>query len=108
MVSITSESPLSLSQATHLLPLSRQGRPVTLGCILRWILHGAKGPDGQRVRLEAIRLGGRWITSREALQRFAEALTPRLSNDPAPRSRTPRRRQKASGRAASELEKLGI
>jgi hypothetical protein len=27
------------------------------------------------VRLEAVRLGGRWLTSREALQRFADRLT---------------------------------
>jgi hypothetical protein len=28
-----------------------------------------------------VRLGGRWVTSLEALQRFAEALTPRFPRD---------------------------
>jgi hypothetical protein len=108
MLDITAESVLSLNQAARELPPGRGGRPVSLGCILRWVLEGAKAPDGKRVRLEALRMGGRWITSRESLQRFAEALTPRLSDAPMSSPRTPGRRQKAADRAARELEKVGI
>jgi hypothetical protein len=108
-IDLSSESTLSLSQAARLLPPGRGSAPVSLGCVLRWVLSGTRAPDGTRVRLEALRLGGRWITSREALQRFAERLTPRLDDRPAlslPRS--PSKRQRASERAAAELEKLGI
>jgi hypothetical protein len=78
MIDLSAETPISLAQAARLLPPGRNGRPVTLGCVLRWILRGAKAPDGHRVHLEAVRLGGRWLTSKEGLQRFAEALTPTL------------------------------
>ena len=64
-----------------------------------------------RVRLEAIRLGGRWFTSREALQRFAEKLTSASLHDAAdmPESaRTKTHREKASEQAAKKLEQLGI
>jgi hypothetical protein len=71
-------------------------------------LDGAPGPDGRRVRLEAVRLGGRWLTSAEALARFAERLPPRLGVEEAPAPRTPARRQKASERAEKELERAGI
>jgi hypothetical protein len=49
------------------------------------------------------------VTSREALQRFAERLTPHL--DPATTSGTPQtpgQRQRAAERAERELDKLGI
>jgi hypothetical protein len=68
-----------------------------------------KSLSGEIVRLEAARLGSRWVTSREALQRFAERLTPQLSDksvSPAPRTRT--LRQRASERAGKRLEEVGI
>jgi hypothetical protein len=109
MLDVSSESTISLIQAARLLPPGRRGRPVSLSCLLRWVLTGATGPSGERVRLEAVRLGGRWVTSREALQRFAERLTPALSDTPTPPTpRTPTARQRACERAAAELERLGI
>jgi len=42
------------------------------------------------------------------LQRFAERLTPRVDDEPMPAPRSPAARQRASERAARELEKLGI
>ena len=109
MIDLTTETTLSLSQAARLLPPGRGDRPVTLSCVLRWVLRGARSPSGELVRLEAVRLGGRWLTSREALQRFSEALTPDLTGGqtaPTPRSRG--RRQRASERAGRELERLGL
>ena len=108
MIDITHEQTISLTQAAAMLPTGRRGRPVHLSCVMRWILSGASAPDGRRVRLDAIRIGGRWITSREALQRFAEALTPDVMVSPISTPRTPTRRQRASERAARQLEDLGI
>ena len=108
MLSISSETTLSLSQAARLLPPGRRGRPVSLSCLLRWVLDGVPGPDGQRVRLEAVRLGARWVTSREALQRFAERLTPQPSTSPPQPPRTPSQRQQASERADRALQAAGI
>jgi hypothetical protein len=52
-------------------------------------------------------MGGRWITSLEALARFADKQTPKLD---APRSlpRTPERRKRASAQAGEKLGKIGI
>jgi len=106
MIDLSTESIVSLRDAAKLLPPARQGRAVSFQCVLRWVLDGARGPDGELVRLEAIRLGGRWLTSREALQRFGESLTPaNRSSSPA---RTSRQRRRAAERAERELENLGI
>ena len=80
MIDLANETTLSLTQAARLLPAGRGGRPMTLSGILRWILKGARSPGGQVVRLDAVRLGGRWVTSKQAIQRFAEALTPTFSD----------------------------
>jgi hypothetical protein len=108
MSALTTEALLPLTRAAALVPPARSGRKTHLSTLLRWILQGSRGPDGAVVRLEAVRLGGRWVTSREALQRFAERLTPRLDADPAPVPRSPARRQRESERAARELGQLGI
>lgn len=110
MIDLTAETPLSLSEAARQVPPVRAGRPVHLSCILRWILSGAKGPDGNRVHLRGARLGGRWITSAEAIQEFMEALTPAIDQAAAelPTPRTTTARQRASDRAARELSQAGI
>src|SRR5262245_33527542 len=107
MIDLRTETPLSLAQAARMLPPGRRGRPVTLSCILRWVMDGVRLPTGDTVRLEAIRMGGRWLTSVEALERFAAGQTPRLGDSPDV-PRTPGRRLRASERAARQLEKLGI
>jgi hypothetical protein len=109
VLDLTTENPIPLAAAAKFVPPGRNGRRTHLSTILRWVVRGARSPSGELVRLEAARLGGRWITSREALQRFAERLTPRLSDEPmSPSPRTPGQRRWASERAARELEKVGI
>jgi hypothetical protein len=110
MIDLFKEHTLSLAQAAREpLPRGRNGAKPTLSCLFRWILNGVNGPTGDRVRLEAVRLGNRWITSREAIQRFAERLTPRLDESQPIRSpRTPTQRSRAAEQAAKELEKAGI
>ncbi len=78
MIDLQNEQPISLRAAARLLPPGRRGRHVTVSCVFRWIVDGVVGPDGKRVRLEAARVGGRWLTSVPALERFAIAQTPRL------------------------------
>jgi hypothetical protein len=102
------ETLIALCEAARRLPPGRGGRPVSFSCVLRWITHGIPGADGQRVKLEAIRVGGRWLTSEEALARWAERLTPRLDSEPAPAPRTPAQRRRASERAGKNLGSLGI
>jgi hypothetical protein len=102
------ETLISLPQAARRLPPGRRGRPVSLSCVLRWILDGVPGPDGQRVRLEACRLGARWLTSVEALGRFAARLTPALTDSRLTTPRSAKQRERDDTEACRQLEKLGI
>jgi hypothetical protein len=102
------ETLLGLCEAARRLPPGRGGRPVSFSCVLRWITSGVPGPDGQRIKLEGVRVGGRWLTSEEALARWADRLTPHDNSEPPPAPRTSTQRQKAAERAAKELEKVGI
>ena len=106
-IDLTTESAITLADAAALLPPARAGRPVTAECILRWILRGCRIPGStERVRLEALRVGGRWLTSREALQRFAERQTPTFNDSP--RIRTAAARSRASERAEQRLQAIGM
>jgi hypothetical protein len=107
MIDIANEQIISLKAAAKMLPSGRRGRPVNHATIFRWILDGVCSPSGEIVRLDAVRMGGRWITSVQALQRFVEAQTPDLSRRQAlPRPLAQRRR--AAKKAEEELKKLGI
>jgi hypothetical protein len=108
MLDLTAETPIPLEAACRLIPPARGAKRCHLSTLVRWIHTGVRAPDGQRVRLEAIRLGARWCTSREAIQRFAEALTPHLDTHAALSSaRTPRQARRASERAGQELAESG-
>src|SRR5262245_45668571 len=97
--SLLRETTMSLAEAAKRLPPFRPGRPVSVGSLTRWVLHGVHTPAGL-VRLEASRVGGHWITSLEALERFLTAQTAALTS-PAPLPRTATKRQQESERAAA-------
>lgn len=97
-----------LTRAARRFPPARMCRPVTLSCLVRWITRGVTGPGGQRVKLEAARLAGKWITTPAAIGRFVEAQTPRPDDAPPPAPRTSGVRRRAADRATRELERLGI
>ena len=100
------EEPLiSLSQAVARYPGHRGAKRLHPATLTRWILNGVKAVDGRRVKLEAIRLGCRWLTSEAALQRFADALSAPPA-DSAP-TRSPSARQAESERADDDLRAMG-
>src|SRR6202142_3434290 len=99
---LLAETLIGLCDAARRLPPARGGRPVSFSCVLRWITDGVRGPDGGRVRLEAVRLGGRWLISEEALERWSDRLTPRLDSETMPAPRTPNQRQRACQQAARQ------
>lgn len=74
---------VSFSRAAQWLPPSRSGRPVHPSVLARWADVGVKrGRDGDRVYLDAWRVGGTRKTNRDAVERFLQALnqdTPRTS-----------------------------
>src|SRR5438132_94236 len=83
---ILSGSGLSLSQAARRFPPFREGKAVVPSTVFRWIVDGVRLPDGRRLRLEAARLGGRWLTSGPAIERFISGQTPNLEirSEPTP------------------------
>ena len=77
------------------------------GTVARWILKGILAPDGQRVKLEAERVGGVWKTTAEALERFREKPTPTGVVALGDAIRGPGERERGSRRAERELEAAG-
>ncbi|MBI5764298.1 MAG: DUF1580 domain-containing protein [Planctomycetes bacterium] len=61
---------LTLREAAKRLPRCRNGRPLHVATLYRWVTRGLRG-----TRLETIRIGGSRCTSTEALQRFFNALS---------------------------------
>jgi hypothetical protein len=108
MFDLMAENLVPIAAAVPLIPPSRNAEQTSFSTVWRWITQGVRSPSGDTVRLEALRLGGRWVTSREAIQRFAEALTPRLDGTPAPSPRSPTRRERATARAQERLATAGI
>jgi hypothetical protein len=108
MIDISSETLLPLREAARLIPSHRRGVPVSYTCLWRWAARGVKGPDGTTVRLETVKLGTRTLTSKEALARWAQRLTPRANDTPATPPRTARQQRAAAARAERELSKLGV
>ena len=104
---LTQETLLTFAQAARLFPPARLGRPVNISTIWRWCMKGVRVPGVGVVRLEHIRIGGRTLTSREAISRFAARQTP-ATEDTTPRLRTPGQRRRASERAERELDRIGI
>jgi hypothetical protein len=107
---ILDEHKIDLHETTRL--LGTNGKPTHLSTALRAITKGIKSPLGDRVFLEALRLGGRWITSREAVERFTARLTAAAlgdtSNVGAPPNRTTRQRQRELDRVDRELTQAGF
>src|SRR5262249_11181216 len=100
MINLLTENVVHLVEAARLVPPGPSGRPPHLSTLLRWINPGVRG-----VRLEAVRLGGRWVTSREALQRFADRLTAAQAGPPPPLRAG---RTGAEEGADEDLSRLGV
>jgi hypothetical protein len=93
IIDLKHEAPAYLGQ-------SRNGRPVHHSFLIRAVTRGIRGH-----RLEAVRVGSRWLTSVQAIQRWAEAQTPGVATTPAGAQS---RRRQAAERADRELEELGF
>jgi hypothetical protein len=72
--------------------------------VWRWSQKGLPGAGGHRVRLEFVRVGKVFWTSRAAVKRFFSAL-PSNSQANGPPMRSPNERQRAASAAMDELER---
>jgi hypothetical protein len=74
MINLNTETLLSFAELAARQPRSRLGRPCSVSTPWRWAMVGNKARDGSVVKLEYAKIGGRLITSVEALQRFSDRL----------------------------------
>jgi hypothetical protein len=92
------------------LPGARGGPHVNGSTLFRWATKGAPAANGTRVRLEAVRIGGRWATSVAAVHRFVERLTVASTSDTTMSetdpATTPARRARAARAATAEVGAL--
>jgi hypothetical protein len=99
---------LYLVAAAKLFPRHRQGRPVSPSTVSRWATNGVRLADGQVVRLEALQLAGKWITTRGAIRRFLDRQTPARADQPGS-VRSPAKRDRDQRRTNEALrDRYGI
>ncbi len=102
----STETLISLTEATKTPPLRRRGKKTHVSTIYRWSNAGCRGEV-----LETIQIGGTRCTSKEALARFFRQLTAN-SGVNAGRQETPlrhqRRRQREIAQAEAELQREGL
>ena len=111
MLSSDSEKLLTFGEVVKRLPKSRSGKSLHPNTLWRWAKKGLKAPNGELVRLEITKVGGRNCTSLAALNRFFEQLEEDETDvEPRRSSRTsrPPSSAKRSMKARQELEKLGF
>ena len=101
MIDTATEQLLTLQQAADRIPISRGGAPCHPATIWRWITAR---------KLEGCRIGNRWLTSVEAMQRHSERETLAvLGATPAPEAPVQTKgRQQAIQRAEREAALIGI
>lgn len=102
-IDISTERVLFFKQVADRLPRGKSGMPIHANTIWRWATKGLKGPNGEVVRLECGKIGGRNCTTEEALQRFFDRLKGKIVETPIPSAQA-----KRSKRAEEELKKLGF
>jgi hypothetical protein len=105
MIDTQTETVLPFSAAAKRIPPLRNGKAVSPSTLWRWSAFGCIARNGQRIRLETIRIGGSTCTSIEALDRFFRALT---GDQQETAQAAPRAAGKAHRRAEKVLDAAGI
>ena len=97
-IDLANETPITLAEAARTLP----GGAVHVSTIHRWRMKGCRG-----VRLTSFLRGGVRHTTRQAIERFFDAVTAAADGDTPP-ARTSRQREREISRAESEAAEAGI
>jgi hypothetical protein len=106
---ILAEGPIGMTGAARLYGSFRSGRPTHPSTPTRHHLHGVRLPCGAIIRLEAVRIGGRLMTSKAAVTRFIIAQQAGAHKEAVPIGQpTPSARNSAAASASRELDAMGI
>jgi hypothetical protein len=65
----------NLPQVASQISPGRQGRPVHISTLTRWVVKGVRASDGSRIRLRAVRFPSGWRTTLEWVHEFIQAIT---------------------------------
>jgi hypothetical protein len=106
--SILDEQRVNLQDARPLLGTTR--KPADFSTVWRAVTRGTIQPDGTRLKLDAVRIGGQWITSVEAIVRYVMALTAAFTGEEIEDAAGPpsKRRAKELAHVDRELNAKGI
>jgi hypothetical protein len=107
MIDFATEQIIGFAEAGRSTPNGRGGT-VSPETVWRWASRGVLDKAGENVRLESVRIGGRFVTSKEAIQRFFMAINETPEPEQKKPTRTPTKRKAASDRAAKKLESAGV
>jgi hypothetical protein len=107
MIDVFNEDLIDLRDACRAAPFrnARTGKPAHISSIYRHVLRGARAVDGQRIRLETVKVPGGLRTSRDAIARFIRRLTNPTTSALAGASATRRRQIEIAER---ELREAGL
>lgn len=97
---------ITLARAAKLIP-GASGKHANPSTLFRWTVSGARAVDGERVKLEFLRVGGRIVTTQAAVRRFMLALTNGTTTAPTPAPRSPAQRRRAVEKAEKRLIEMG-
>jgi hypothetical protein len=103
---LNGEKLISFAAASKLFPAFRGSAPHTNGStVFRWATRGSKAAGGALVKLEAVRVGSRWLTSVEAVNRFVAAMTAASTPPATTPAPSPAARNRAAEAASKELDR---
>jgi hypothetical protein len=108
MSTLLNEQLISLSQLAARIKSHRRQGSLSTQAIWRWVTRGLMLPDGRMVKLESVRLAGRFLTSWPAFQRFLVAQTPGEAEVLPVPTRSPAKRKRAGELAGQALKSAGI
>ena len=97
MIDIQNETLMTVREISESLPTHPH-----IGTIWRWYARGLHG-----IRLDTVMIGGRRMSSREAMQRFTEQTTAHRDGTPTP-SQTAKQKQRSLDDADKTLREAGI
>jgi len=106
MIDVLNEDLIDLREAAGLPPFRnrRTRKPAHSASIYRYAQTGAKASNGEKIRLETVKVPAGLVTSRQAVERFIRALT---DPDADPSEPTPLQRRKQIDAARTRMAAAG-
>jgi hypothetical protein len=103
---LASEGFIPMESVAAIYASGHGGRPPHKSTPTRHALKGVRGPDGNIVKLESCKVGGRLVTSRAAVLRFLSALNAAPEHTDRHKPATPASSNRRASKASAELDAI--